>query len=113
MLMQVTPETFAFNLMLILGAVILLTLIFTCMIVVWTAINALIWFRRKRRRVADFLRLHRRADGQRYPPFTSGVCQSCGRGDDRIYFAQGSDGLCSICYEETWPCTSLLNESPG
>ena len=110
MLMQVSPETFALNLMLILGALILLTILFFLFIATWTGLKAYVWYVRRRRRQAEFLRLYRRADGQRYPPFTPGVCQSCGRGDHKIYFPPGSEGLCSVCYEESWPCTEMPPE---
>ena len=111
MLMQVSPETFALNLMLILGAVILLTIFFFLFIATWTGIRALVWFLKWRYRQREFLRLYRRADGRRYPPFTPGVCQSCGRGDHKIYFPPDGEGLCSICYEQSWPCTDLPHES--
>ena len=110
MLAVVDIETFAFNLMLIIGGVFLLTILFFLFIATWTGLNALAWFLRGRYRRREFLRLHRRADGQRYPPFTPGVCKSCGRGDHKIYFPPTGEELCSICYEETWPCTELPEE---
>ena len=108
MLMQVDPQTFALNLMLILGALILLSIIFVLFVAMWTGINALIWFIQRHRKQKEFLRQTRRADGQRYPAFTEGVCEGCGRGDRKIYYPPRGKALCPTCYEESWPCGEFL-----
>lgn len=103
MLLQANLEMFRFNLLLIIGAVILLGVALIVFIAFWTAINSAIWLARRRLAERAYLEQTFRADGQRYPAFMEGACNECHRGDRKIYYPQGTDKeLCPRCYERYW-----------
>lgn len=99
---MVDPETFALNLMLIIGALVLFVAAFIVFVSTWTGISALIWLIQRRRAQREFIRNNRREDGKPYPPFVEGVCSRCRRGSRRVYFAPSGEGLCPLCYEQHW-----------
>ena len=102
MLMQVDLQTFALNLALIIGTLVLLLGAFILFIVTWTGVSALIWVIQRWRAQREFIRKTRRADGQPYPPFIEGVCGQCHRGSTTIYFPPSGDELCPACYDRFW-----------
>ncbi len=103
MLLQVSPETLALNLLLIIGAVVLLGAAFIVFITAWTGINSMVWLVRRRRAERVYRKSTFRADGVRYPAFLEGVCSQCRRGGRKIYYPPGTDKeLCPQCYERDW-----------
>ncbi len=100
--MGVDPDTFALNLFLILGALILLGAAFIVLIAAWTGIRVCICIIQRRRAERTWLRVSRRADGKRYPPFVEGICGECGRGGRKIFFPPDSDKILCHKYYETW-----------
>lgn len=102
MLLVVDPETFALNLMLLIGILVLLGVVIVVLIAVWTVAMATIWHVRQRRVWDRWLKVSRRADGRPYPPFTLGSCGSCGARNRQIYHLDSGEELCPACYEQFW-----------
>jgi|GEM_PF-2662300 len=101
-LLQVDLPTFGRNLYLIIGALILLTLVFFFLLALVIGVKIL-WFLAARRRAQiEHFRQTRRADGKLYPPYIEGVCEDCKRGGRKIYFPQGGVAMCPPCYEQWW-----------
>ncbi len=101
--MRFDPNTFALNMFLILGALILLGAAFIVLIATWTGVKVCICIIQRRRAERTWLRVSRRADGKPYPPFVEGICGECRRGGRKIFFPPDSDKtLCPACYEEFW-----------
>lgn len=95
-------QMFAFNIFLILGALVLLIILFFVAMAAWTATRMLIHLYRGRRAMREYRARHFRADGEPYPPFMEGTCSACHRGDAKIYFEPGGEELCPPCYEASW-----------
>ena len=108
MLLQVDPATFAQNLHLIIGALILLFVLFVLLFSLWTGLSAWWWHIQRRRAYEAWIKTSRRADGTPYPPFIEGVCAQCGRGDRKIYFTDTGEELCPVCYEAAWRLDELV-----
>jgi len=102
MLAQVDPETLAMNIALLIGAAVVLMALFIFTLASITALKCALWIRRRRKAEREFLMKHRRADGERYPPFMEGVCGRCGHGDNKVYFTPTGEELCPPCYERFW-----------
>ena len=102
MLTQVDPQTFALNLLLILGAVFVLCGLFVVFVALWTGARIVIHMVRQRRAMREYRAVSRRADGEPYPPHMEGTCRECGRGDRQIYCTAKGDELCTTCYERAW-----------
>lgn len=99
---QVDPQTFATNLALIVGGVVVLTGLFFATLALITGARCLLWMYQMRRAEEEHRRMTRRADGELYPPQIEGQCSRCKRGDRKIYMAGGGNELCPRCYERHW-----------
>ena len=99
---MVDPETFALNLMLIIGAFVLLGAAGILSVATWTGASVLLWVLQRRRAHRAFIKETRREDGKPYPPFAQGVCEQCHRGSARIYLPPSGEQLCPVCYERSW-----------
>ncbi len=110
MLLQVDLGTFRFNIYLIIGALILLLVLFVLLFSLWTGLSMWWWHIQRRRAYEKWIETSRRADGAPYPPFIEGVCAQCGRGDRKIYFSDTGEELCPTCYEAAWRLDELLAE---
>lgn len=108
MLLQVDPATFRLNIHLIIGALIVLFVLFVLLVSLWTGLSAWWWHIQRRRAYAKWIMISRRADGAPYPPFIEGVCALCGRGDRKIYFSDTGEELCPNCYEAAWRLDELV-----
>ena len=100
--MGVDEQTLAMNIALLIGGAILLTAFFFFSMVTMTGFRCLLWIRRRRKAEREFLAKHRRADGEKYPPFMEGICSTCGRGNEKVYFTAAGEELCPPCYERSW-----------
>ncbi|MEK6798924.1 MAG: hypothetical protein AABZ12_08180 [Planctomycetota bacterium] len=101
MLLQVDPQTFAMNLMLIIGAVILLSFGGVVLFFGSAVLRAMWAAHRWREGERKWLKASRRADGRRYPAATPGICGLCLRGGRRVYHEYGLE-ICPACYEHHW-----------
>jgi len=99
---MVDPQTFFLNIMLLIGALLLLGAAFILSVTAWTCASALIWVIQRRRAQRKHVRETRREDGKPYPAFAEGTCGRCGRGSRRIYYPPSGDELCPTCYERFW-----------
>ncbi len=95
--MGVDPETLAMNIALLIGGAVLLTALFLITMATMTGIKCVLWVRRRRKAEREFMAKHRRADGEKYPPFIEGICTACGRGNEKVYFTSTEDELCPTC----------------
>jgi len=103
MLSAVDPVTFGQNLILLIGALVLLGGALVLLVATWRGVKVLLALRAGRRARKAYLRAARRADGVCYPPAIEGTCTHCRRADRRIYFPSDSlEELCPRCYERYW-----------
>lgn len=100
-LMQVDPVTFAINLHLVIGAVLLLTVLLIAVIGIWTGIKIGLWRRDRKRAAQAEQRRKFQPDGQPYPPAGRGLCDGCGRMFDKVYHLPTGERRCPLCYERT------------
>ena len=99
MLLQVDPGTFALNMFLILGAIILLGIGLVLFVKFWTGIKAWIAERRQHKSWEGYCQQKRQPDGRPMPPCTAGFCDQCGQSNQKIYYPQTGPPLCPECYD--------------
>jgi len=69
--------------------------------IVLTAVRALEWHNlRKRSRLRREQQKHG-PDGEPYPPAGQGLCDSCQRPHDKVYFLPAGQRLCPDCFEKS------------
>jgi hypothetical protein len=101
-------QMWAVNVYWLLGFLIALAALALVLVACWTGLKILIWHVRRRRALQEYVAGTYRADGKRYPPFTGGTCDGCGRVSRKIYYPENGPRLCSTCYERYW----RENEAP-
>ena len=106
MLAVVDARTFGINLFIIIGAVVLLSLAFVLVLLVWTGVRAGIWRRRQVRAEREQRLGKLDGSGQRRPPADRGLCDRCGRLFDEVYHLPDGSRRCPRCYALT------VEESP-
>ena len=95
----VDPRTFGINLYIIIGAVLLLALLFVVIIFGWTALKTGIWQLGRSRAARRETRRKLQPDGQPYPPAAQGLCDRCRRSCDLVYHLPAGERRCPACYE--------------
>jgi hypothetical protein len=97
--MMANLRMFGGSLHLLIGLLIVAAVVLVVILVAWTTFNVAIW--RSRREKADQAERRRRfrPDGQPYPPAGRGLCDSCARGFDKVYYLPSGRRLCPECYE--------------
>ena len=88
------------NIYFLLGLLVVLAVLAVVTIVVIAVIRARIWRAGvKRAERQDWQRKHR-PDGQPYPPSGRGICDSCQKQSEKVYFLESNSRLCPECYEK-------------
>lgn len=100
MVLQVDARTLGENLHLLLGVLIVLVSGSLLGIGIWVGLRFWIAGRRERRSWQEFQEQRLAPDGLPYPGFSDGICQQCGRGDQRIFCADVGGELCPECYDD-------------
>ncbi len=100
---MIDPDTILFNMMLILGGLVLLVGLCIAVAATWTATKIVIWLIQRRLAERAWREVSLRADGKPYPAFIEGACGECGRGGRKIYHpVDSAKALCPLCYERFW-----------
>ena len=98
------------NIYLLIGLLLLLAAVAVVVAALWTGLKIWLWRIRQKRAWQAYRQKSRRADGQKYPPFTGGVCDQCGRVSKKVYHPVSGPRLCSPCYETYWRQAELLSQ---
>lgn len=92
------------SLMLVLYTLIALLLLgvvfFLVAVVGQTGVRLLIWRSQKAKAEREDHEAKYRADGTAYPPFSRGLCDSCQRAFEKVYYLPSGKRLCEHCYKE-------------
>jgi hypothetical protein len=99
-MMVVDPTTLGRNLYLIIGAVLLLLILLSVVIAVWTGVNVAFWRRAQKRSAAEDKRRRIGPDGRPYPPAARGLCDRCHRVDETVYHLPSGERRCPACYAD-------------
>lgn len=99
---MVDQATFAFNLALIIGALLALGLLVITLYSAWTLARVLVSLYRNRRAMREYLQRCRLPDGSPLPPQGMGICEHCGRRGNDIFFPQSGEETCPACFRSSW-----------
>jgi hypothetical protein len=94
----VDPVTFALNLSLLVGLLIVLAVLIVTVIAAWTGMKVSIWRFRQKKAEQQERQRKLRPDGQPYPPAARGTCDECARSLDLVYHLPSGRRLCPTCY---------------
>jgi len=96
---QVDIRTLGVNTYVIIGAVVILAILFLMAVTAWTLLKVALWQAEVRRaqRQADKERLA--DDGQPYPPAGRGLCDVCGKAANKVYHLSSGRRMCDDCYQ--------------
>lgn len=103
MLLGQSLEWFGQGIFLLIGLLLLLGLGGMVGLAIWTGLKMWIWHVRRERAEQEWFDSTHRADGQRYPAHTVGVCERCGEATGTLYCPEKMPAVCPACYEILWP----------
>ncbi|MBN1556497.1 MAG: hypothetical protein JXA11_17280 [Phycisphaerae bacterium] len=86
--------------------ILLPILIFTLVLlycVLHALIRYLIWRAARRRAQQEAYRDSHDAQGRPLPPYSRGICQTCGQFSHRVYYMPDGSRVCDGCYHSTQP----------
>jgi hypothetical protein len=95
---QVDIRTFGINVYLIIGAVVVLVILFPVIITVWTLLKIAFWQAEVRRAQRQAAKERLADDGQPYPPAGRGLCDVCGKATNKVYHLSSGRRMCDDCY---------------
>jgi len=100
MLCQVDSQMFARNIYVLIGGIFVLIIAAIVIVILIARIRVYFWRGSVKRAQRQDYKLKHRSDGQPFPPFGRGLCDSCQRLSEKVYFLPSGPRLCAHCYEE-------------
>lgn len=96
----VDMRMWAVNMYFLLGLLVALTVLAVVTIVVIAVIRARLWQASVKRAERKDWQLKHRPDGQPYPPSGRGICDSCQKQSEKVYYLESGPRVCPECYEK-------------
>lgn len=103
MLLAQRLEVFGQGIFLLIGLLLFLGVGAILGLAIWTGLKMWIWHVRRERAEQEWFDSTHRADGQRYPAHTVGMCERCGESTGTLYCPENMPAVCPACYEILWP----------
>jgi len=95
----VDPVTLGRNLYLLIGFWFCAFTGVILLVVIWTLVKLLLWRGEKQLAKIEKRKQKLAPNGEPRPPLGRGMCDSCSRTFDQVYYLQSGQRLCQTCYD--------------